>query len=102
MNVDNVNVLNAAVLSANPTPVSPNLTLNVAIAFVLGGMVGVGLAFLIEYLDTTIKTEEDVERYLGLPVMGVISTVKDSDNTHNWESQVTLNIFFSYGCHLNC
>jgi len=79
MNVDNVNVLNAAVLSANPTPVSPNLTLNVAIAFVLGGMVGVGLAFLIEYLDTTVKTEEDVERYLELPVMGVISTVKDSD-----------------------
>ena len=91
MNVDNVNVLNAAVLSANPTPVSPNLTLNVAIAFVLGGMVGAGLAFLLEYLDTTVKTEEDVERYLELPVIGVISTVKDSDLVvpHQFKRQAT-------------
>lgn len=65
MNVDNVSILSAAVVGDNPAPVSPNVTLNIAIAFVLGVMVGVGLAFLLEYLDTTIKTEEDIEKLLG-------------------------------------
>lgn len=82
MNVDNVNILNPAVLPANPTPVSPNLTLNIAIAFVLGGMVGVGLAFLFEYLDTTVKTETDVEKIVGLPVIGVVAKVQESDLVH--------------------
>lgn len=82
MNVDNVNILNPAVLPANPTPVSPNLTLNIAIAFVLGGMVGVGLAFLFEYLDTTVKTETDVEKIVGLPVIGVVAKVQETDLVH--------------------
>lgn len=79
MHVDNVNVLAEAKLAANPSPVSPNLTLNVAIALVLGAMVGVGLAFLLEFLDTSVKTEEDVENKLELPVLGVISHISDRD-----------------------
>jgi len=79
MNVDNVSVLSTAELSENPTPVAPNPILNIAIAIVLGAMVGVGLAFLLEYLDNTITTEEDVEKQLGLPILGVISKVQDSD-----------------------
>ena len=83
MNVDNVNVLNLAEVGVNPQPVSPNLTMNIAIAFVLGAMVGVGIAFLLEYLDTTIKTEEDIENILGLPVIGTISHIRESDlNNH--------------------
>jgi capsular polysaccharide biosynthesis protein len=46
-----------------------------AIAFVVGLMTGVGLAFLLEYLDNTIKTEADVEKHLGLPVLGVVSVI---------------------------
>ncbi|QKY70317.1 YveK family protein [Lentibacillus sp. CBA3610] len=79
MNVDNVSILSAAELSPNPSPVSPQPLLNIAIAIVLGGMLGVGLAFLIEYLDNTIKTESDVEDKLGVPVLGVISHIDDSD-----------------------
>ena len=79
MNVDNVSVLTEAQLSANPTPVSPNPPLNIAIAIVLGMMVGVGLAFLLEYLDNSITTEEDVEKHLGLPVLGVISEISPED-----------------------
>ncbi|MFC0013762.1 MULTISPECIES: YveK family protein [Allobacillus] len=75
MNVDNVSILSAAVVSDDPTPVSPSVTLNIAIAFVLGLMIGVGLAFLLEYFDTTIKTEEDIEKLLDTPVMGVIPTM---------------------------
>ena len=79
MNVDNVNVLTAAELSDNPKPVAPKPMLNIAIAIVLGGMVGVGLAFLLEYLDNTITTEDDVDKHLQLPVLGVISHIEDKD-----------------------
>nr|WP_254906557.1 Wzz/FepE/Etk N-terminal domain-containing protein [Clostridium tyrobutyricum] len=53
-------------------PVKPKKTLNVAIAFFLGLIVSVGLSFLLEYQDNTIKTEDDIDRYLELPVIGVI------------------------------
>ncbi|OZU88248.1 capsular biosynthesis protein [Virgibacillus indicus] len=79
MNVDNVSVLTEAQLSENPAPVAPNPILNIAIAVVLGAMVGVGIAFLLEYLDNTVTTEEDIENKLGLPVLGVISHINDSD-----------------------
>jgi capsular exopolysaccharide synthesis family protein len=53
-------------------PVSPNIPMYVTISFIVGLVIGVGLAFFIEYLDTSVKTVDDVERYLGLPVIGVI------------------------------
>ncbi|MFC3039856.1 YveK family protein [Virgibacillus xinjiangensis] len=79
MNVDNVTILSEAELSEEPSPVAPNPLLNIAIAIVLGGMVGVGIAFLLEYLDNTIKTEDDIEKTLQVPVLGVISHVDDND-----------------------
>lgn len=79
MNVDNVNILAPAELVENPSPVKPNKTLNIAIAAVVGLMIGVGLAFLLEYLDTTIKTEQDVEDILQLPIIGLISPISDND-----------------------
>lgn len=54
------------------SPISPNIKLNVAIAFVVGLMASVGLALLLEYLNNTIVSKEDVERNLGLPVIGII------------------------------
>lgn len=80
MNVDNVNILSPAELPENPTPVKPNKMLNMAIALVIGLMVGVGLAFLLEYLDTTIKTEQDVEELLGLPILGFVSRIPDTND----------------------
>ncbi|WP_028392026.1 YveK family protein [Bacillus cihuensis] len=69
MNVDNVTILAKAV---NPIPVGANPLMNISIAVVVGLMVGIGLAFLLEYLDNTLKDERDVEIYLGLPVLGSI------------------------------
>ncbi|MBN8235129.1 capsular biosynthesis protein [Halobacillus kuroshimensis] len=77
--VDNINVLSTADVGPNPTPVSPNTALNIAIALVVGLMLGVGLAFLLEYLDNSIKSETDIEDALGLPVMGVVSTITSDD-----------------------
>ena len=53
-------------------PVRPNKTLNIVLGIIIGLMVGVGLAFFIEYLDTSVKTIDDVERALQAPVLGVI------------------------------
>ena len=75
MNVDNVSTLDVAVVPNNP--ISPNERLNIAIGFVLGLMVGVFIVFLREYLDNTIKTREDVERHLGLPVIGSVPVMED-------------------------
>lgn len=83
MNVDNVKVLSKAALGESPSPVKPQPLLNVAIAIVVGLMVGVGLSFLLEYLDNTLKTEQDIENILELPVMGVITTIKDVPKATN-------------------
>lgn len=79
MNVDNVNVLSGAELNAEATQVSPKPMLNIAIALVLGMMVGVGIAFLLEYMDNSIKTEKDLEEKLGIPVMGIVTHIGDEE-----------------------
>ncbi len=53
-------------------PVKPSLKLNLALSLLVGLVLGISLAFFIEYLDTSIKTMDDVERYLGLSVLAVI------------------------------
>jgi len=53
-------------------PARPNVFLNIALGAVVGLVFGVGLAFFIEYLDTSVKTMEDVESFLQVPVLAVI------------------------------
>ncbi len=57
------------------SPVKPRKKMNVAIAGFLGLFVGVGMVFMLEFLDTTLKTAEDIERYMELPVLGRIPMV---------------------------
>ncbi|WP_129706845.1 YveK family protein [Priestia megaterium] len=83
MNVDNVKVLSKATLGENASPVKPQPLMNIAIAIVVGLMAGVGLSFLLEYLDNTLKTEQDIEKLLELPVMGVVTTIKDVPKATN-------------------
>jgi len=75
MSVDNVTILPLADNQENQSPVSPNPPLNIIISAVVGLMLGVGLAFLLEYLDNTVKTEQDIEKLLELPVLGAITTI---------------------------
>jgi len=79
MNVDNVSILNEAPLDINPRPVRPNVPLNVAVAFVVSLMAVVGWAFLMEYLDDTLKTEQDVAEVLGLPTLTVVARMEEED-----------------------
>ena len=71
----NVRVIEAVQLPENP--VAPNKKMNVAIAFLLGLMVSVGLVFLIEYLDNTFKSKEELERELDIPVVGIIPEIEE-------------------------
>ncbi|HXC35794.1 MAG TPA: polysaccharide biosynthesis tyrosine autokinase [Candidatus Acidoferrales bacterium] len=68
---------NALVTVINPAtpgefPVAPKKTLNIALGAFFGLLVGVSLAFFIEYLDTSVKTIDEVERVFQSPVLGVI------------------------------
>ena len=66
----NVKIIESVKMPENP--VSPNKKMNIAIAFLLGVMVSVGLSFLLDFMDNTFKTKEQLEQILGVPVIGAI------------------------------
>lgn len=67
---NNISVVDEAKVPSRPY--KPNWRLNALLALVLGLLGGVGLAFLFEHLDDTVRRPEDLEKLLGLPVLGVI------------------------------
>ena len=75
MKIDNVQIIDRAETPENP--IKPNKTLNILIAGVLGLMIGLGIVFLREFLDNTFKTPNDVEKHLGLSIIGVIPFTDD-------------------------
>jgi capsular polysaccharide biosynthesis protein len=79
MKVDNVSILDQADPKEMHGPVAPNPNMNIAVAFILALMAGIGLSFLLEHLDDTIKNEEDIETLLGVPVLTSIPRFKESD-----------------------
>lgn len=76
MNLDNVSVLNWADPSERRGPVSSHPAKNVMIAFVLSMMAGIGLAFILEQLDDTVKSEKDIRTKLGIPLLATIPKMK--------------------------
>ncbi len=66
----NIQVMDKAEIPKKP--IKPKKILNIVIGFFIGLMASVGLIFLLEYKDNTLKTEQDINKYLDLPVIGVI------------------------------
>ncbi len=85
MNVDNVSILDEAVAMPAPVPVRPDPVMNMAIAAVLGLLFGAGLSILIDQLNTTVRTEEDIEEIPGLQVLGIVSRVTDAKSSKKAE-----------------
>lgn len=80
ISLENVGIVDKAEVPLKP--VKPRPVRNTAIAFALGLMAAMGLAFLLEYLDTSIKSVDDIERVLGLPVLGTIPLIDLPKENH--------------------
>jgi len=69
--VSNVSIIQSPTLPLGPS--RPNKPLNMGLGILLGLFAGVCFAFLLDYLDDTLRTKENVERRLGVPVLTVLS-----------------------------
>ena len=67
---DNVKMLTEA--TAPLEPVGPQRNRNIIIAFLISLGAGIGLAFLLDYLDDSVRSSDDVSRHLGLPTLAMI------------------------------
>lgn len=79
MNVDNVRILASANLGEEPKPIKPNPLINMFFGAAAGFLVGIALAFLLELLDTSVKSTKEVEDITGYPVIGMIATISDKE-----------------------
>jgi capsular exopolysaccharide synthesis family protein len=70
------NIVQIEPASVPEAPIRPRTMMNTVLATVVGLMLAVGIVFLVEYLDDTLKTPEEVERILGVPVLGFIADMK--------------------------
>ena len=70
IDVSNIRIAEAAITPLSP--IRPNKTRRMVLGIFFGLMIGVGLAFLREYLDKTLRTEEDIQSYLNLPVLAIV------------------------------
>lgn len=76
LKANNIRVIDRA--EVPKLPARPKKLQNIIIAIIAGLLGGIGLAFLVEYLDNTIKTDDDVERYVKLPLLGHIPVIDKS------------------------
>ncbi len=71
---NNVNVIDRAVPEF--LPIKPKIVFNLALGLILGLGLGIGIAFLQAHFDTTLKTVEEIDRFLGLPALAMIPAVE--------------------------
>ena len=68
--MENVNILDEAIEATNPYNI--NILKQVIIYFMLGFVIGAGILFIIYYFDKTIKTTEQIETKIKLPILGSV------------------------------
>jgi len=76
MKTSNLSILNEAPDLANPSPIQPKPTMNMAIGFVVATMLAVAVVVLREYMDDSVRTEEEVEQIAGLSVVATVPRLK--------------------------
>ncbi len=89
---NNISVVDSATIPTKKY--KPKILLNLILAAFVGFVGGIGLIFLFEHLDDTVKTPEYLEKRLRLPVLGIVPVVQDVEMTElNYDGQIAL---FSY------
>lgn len=89
MNVDNVSVLSEAEMKDVGEAVSPQPALYMGAALLSGVLGGLGIVLLLEVMNNTIKTEEELEAVLGLPVLGAVNIPKDKEFMEKADNEMT-------------
>lgn len=84
MNTEDVKIMDEA--QVPKFPVSPKVSLNIIIAAFLGFITSLGIIFLMEYLDKTIKTENDVAKYLGISLLASVPFFQHRGSTNKYSS----------------
>ncbi|MDK8191579.1 Wzz/FepE/Etk N-terminal domain-containing protein [Paenibacillus sp. UMB7766-LJ446] len=90
MKVDNVTILSEAKPTDSSRPINVNPVINILISFLVGLLLAIGFVFLLEYLDDTLKTEDELEKELGIPALAVISKIRKEEarfSKHSTTSQ---------------
>lgn len=77
MNVENVTIISESV--PNTSPVSPNNLLNMIIGLLIGAMLGIGVAFLVELMDKSVKDEKFITETLGWSTLGNVSEMTEDE-----------------------
>ncbi|WOV86476.1 Wzz/FepE/Etk N-terminal domain-containing protein [Sporosarcina oncorhynchi] len=83
MAVDNVQILSPAIFEENTKPIKPDPIFNMAVAGIVGVMLGAGISFLLEYFDTTVKSEKEMNDLFDVNVLGIISVISDKEVKKN-------------------
>ncbi len=76
----NVRIVDRALAPGGPA--SPNLKQDLSSGLLMGLLAGLGLVLLLEYMDRTVKTAEQLERLLGLPALAVIPDITDTGSSY--------------------
>ncbi|WP_342554634.1 Wzz/FepE/Etk N-terminal domain-containing protein [Paenibacillus sp. FSL R7-0652] len=79
MKVDNVTILSEAKPTELSKPINVKPALNILISFFVGLMLAIGFVLLLEYLDDTLKTEDELEKELEIPALAVISKIRKEE-----------------------
>lgn len=74
---NNISIINKA--EPPVKPIRPNVKLNTILAVIVGIVGGIGLAFFVDYLDTTVKSPEDIKETLGLRFLGGIPNIEGKE-----------------------
>lgn len=76
--VDGIEIIDNAI---KPTsPISPNKIKNMMMAAIIAIVIAVFIIFLLEYLDNKVKTVDDIEKTIGIPVLGIVSEFESTQN----------------------
>ncbi|MBP1990388.1 YveK family protein [Paenibacillus eucommiae] len=79
MKVDNVTILNVAKIQEHPVPLNPKSNRNVILGFAVSLVFAIGIIFLLDALDDTLKTDEDIEQIFETSALAVIPKMKEKD-----------------------